>query len=264
VPLRQPPTDGAYDVLADFYDRFTAHHDYELWLEGLLRIASAHGLRGTRALDAGCGTGKSTEPLLRRGFDVVGCDRSGAMLEVASAKLAGAVELHAADLRRLPTLGAFDLITCLDDVVNYLTGPGELSRALAGLARNLAPGGLLIFDANTLATYEGFFRATEVVEDSESVLVWRGLAEAPFGPGDLARARLDIFARHNGGWTRAASHHEQRHHPEAVVRRAIEESGMRCVAVYGQDPEVNFEATLDELRDSKAIYLVAPDAPEGR
>ena len=60
----------AYDALAPFYDRFTAHHDYELWTSGLLRLARTHGFAGTRVLDAACGTGKSFLPLLERGFEV--------------------------------------------------------------------------------------------------------------------------------------------------------------------------------------------------
>src|ERR687897_3655955 len=90
---------AAYETLAPFYDRFTAHHDYELWTGGLLGLARAHGLTGNRVLDAGCGTGKSFLPLLDRGFEVTGCDQSPAMLELAAEKAAGRVTLHLSDLR---------------------------------------------------------------------------------------------------------------------------------------------------------------------
>src|SRR5918995_6853226 len=150
----------AYDALAPFYDRFTAHHDYELWTGGLLRLAGAHGLSGTRVLDAGCGTGKSFLPLLERGFEVTACDHSAAMLELATEKAAGRVTLHLSDLRALERIGEFDLITCLDDVANYITEPEDLSAALAALAVNLRPGGVLVFDANTIATYRCFFSET--------------------------------------------------------------------------------------------------------
>jgi SAM-dependent methyltransferase len=244
-----------YDVLADHYDRFTAHHDYELWMGRLLGLARANGLRGVRALDAGCGTGKSIEPLLRRGFEVTGCDLSQGMLDVAAVKLGARVALRRCDLRSLPELGCFDLVTCLDDVLNYLTDPAALGGALAGLRRNMAPGGLLLFDANTLATYRGFFRATEVVEGEASVLIWRGEAPVELGPGELARARLDIFERRDGRWVRSTSHHEQRHHPEQLVRAAIEGAGLSLLGVWGQDPAVNLDPRVDELRHTKAIYL---------
>jgi SAM-dependent methyltransferase len=247
---------AAYDAFAPFYDRFTAHHDYELWTGGLLRLAYRHGLTGKRLLDAGCGTGKSFLPLLERGFEVTACDQSPAMLEVAASKAADAVELHCRDLRELGPLGEFDLITCLDDVVNYVTEPDELGAALSGLARNLRPGGLLLFDANTLATYRTFFRETVVVEEPGLVMVWRGLAGEDFPAGGLACATLDAFSEGDAGWYRATSHHEQRHHPRQSVDRCVGGAALRCLGVYGQDPAVNFDGELDELRHSKAVYVL--------
>jgi SAM-dependent methyltransferase len=249
------PPAGAYEAFAPFYDRFTAHHDYELWVSGLLRVARQHGFTGTRALDAACGTGKSFLPLLDRGFEVTACDRSQPMLDVAAAKVDGHVPLHRQDLRELRELGEFDLVTCLDDVANYLTSPDDLEAALGGLARNLRPGGMLVFDANTIATYRGFFRETAVVEEAGLLMVWRGLADESFGAGDLAAAALDIFCEHGDGWSRTTSFHEQRHHPQPVVMACIEGAGLRLVAVYGQDPAVRFETEVDERRHSKTIYL---------
>jgi SAM-dependent methyltransferase len=178
------------------------------------------------------------------------------MLEVAASKLdRRQVTLHCRDLRALDPIGEFDLITCLDDVANYLTEPEELTAALAGLAANLRPGGLLLFDANTIGTYRSFFRETAVVEEPRLMMVWRGLVEDQFGPGGLARAALDIFWKTRDGWSRTTSRHDQRHHPRETVARCIERAGLRCVAVYGQDPAVNFDTEVDELRHSKAIYL---------
>jgi SAM-dependent methyltransferase len=245
----------AYDALAPFYDRFTAHHDYELWTGGLLGLARAHGLTGNRVLDAGCGTGKSFIPLLEGGFEVTACDQCPGMLEIAASKVGARVVLHRRDLRDLAPIGEFDLITCLDDVANYLTDPGDLTAALAGLAENLRPGGLLLFDANTVASYRDFFGATVVVEEEGLMMVWRGLADDRFGAGGLARAALDIFSESRGSWSRTTSNHEQRHHPRETIERCIESAGLRRVAVYGQDPAVNFEPQVDELRHSKAIYL---------
>lgn len=247
---------AAYDTLAPYYDRFTAHHDYELWIGGLLGLAYEHGLTGRRALDAGCGTGKSFLPLLERGFEVTACDQSAAMLDLADSKTGGRVALHCRDLRDLEPIGEFDLITCLDDVANYVTEPADLTAALAGLGENLRAGGVLVFDTNTLATYRGFFSETVVLENERLMMIWRGLADARFGPEELARATLDIFGESEGCWSRRTSDHHQRHHPQETIDRCVESAGLRCLAVYGQDPAVNFETEVDELRHTKAIYLV--------
>jgi SAM-dependent methyltransferase len=251
----------AYAALADHYDVFTAHHDYELWIGRLLRLARVHGLSGERVLDVGCGTGKSFLPLLDRDYAVVGCDLSQPMLEIAATKVGGGVPLHCVDARQLPVLGEFDLVTCLDDVVNYLTDPGALTAAFGGIARNLNPGGLVIFDTNTLATYRGFFRETIVVETPDSMLIWRGLATEAFSLAGLARARVDIFSRGPQEWVRAVSAHEQRHHPDHVIRGALDAAGLRCLAVYAQDPAVNFDRRVDERTHTKSIYLATTADP---
>ena len=64
----------AYERLAPVYDRFTADYDHDGWVARLLELARRHGLRGWRVLDIGCGTGKSFEPLVERGFEVTACD----------------------------------------------------------------------------------------------------------------------------------------------------------------------------------------------
>jgi SAM-dependent methyltransferase len=251
----EDPAVLAYDALAPVYDSFTAHHDYELWVGRLLELASDHGLAGVRALDAGCGTGKSFLPLLERGFNVTACDQSPAMLALAVSKVGTRVRIHCRDLRRLEVVGEFDLITCLDDVANHLMDAGELAAALAGLAANLRPGGVLLFDVNTVATYRTFFRETTVIEEPGLVLVWRGLVGEGFEPGDRGCGQLDSFTETDGGWARTSSLHEQRHHGRALVESCLRRAGLRCVGVYGQDPHVHLEPGVDELRHSKAIYV---------
>src|SRR5829696_4235844 len=143
----------AYAVLAPAYDLLTAEYAYGPWLAAIERLARRHGLSGRRLLDVGCGTGKSFLPLLDRGFDVCACDISPEMVAEAEHKAGGRAAVHVADMRRLPVLGAFDLITCLDDGINHLLDRDEVADALSGLRENLAPGGLLVFDVNTLAAY---------------------------------------------------------------------------------------------------------------
>src|SRR5687767_12453901 len=109
------PALDCYERLAPFYDAFSADYNHETWLERLLGLAARHGLAGSRVLDVACGTGKSAEPLARRGWDVRACDLSPGMVGVARDRLAGRGEAFVADMRALPEGPPADLVTCLDD-----------------------------------------------------------------------------------------------------------------------------------------------------
>src|SRR5215216_7107442 len=94
-----------YDVLAPAYDVLTAGHAHDAWLRAIERLALAHGLRGRRLLDVACGTGKSFEPLLRRGYEVTACDGSPAMVAHARARAGATARVEVADMRALPVFG---------------------------------------------------------------------------------------------------------------------------------------------------------------
>jgi ubiquinone/menaquinone biosynthesis C-methylase UbiE len=77
----------AYDAYASAYDAFNRGYMYERWTGRLLGKAEEAGLRGSRLLDIGCGTGLSSIPMVGRGWQVTACDISPRMLEVARTKI---------------------------------------------------------------------------------------------------------------------------------------------------------------------------------
>ena len=247
----------AYDTFARFYDRFTHEHDYAAWTLTLERLALAAGLRGRALLDVACGTGKSFLPFLERGYGVTACDISPGMLAVAASKAGERVRLEQEDMRGLPVLGAFDLITCLDDSLNYLLSDAELEAALTGIRRNLAPGGVAVFDANALSTYRGFFASLSVLPAEDLVLVWRGEASPDAQPGAHVRATVEALTRDgDGGWSAETHTHLQRHHPEPAVRAAVAAAGLRVAGHHGMTTDGAIHEGFDELEHSKAIYVL--------
>jgi SAM-dependent methyltransferase len=250
-----------YDAFAPHYDAFTAHHDYDAWTANLERLAVAAGLRGRRLLDVACGTGKSFLPFLDRGYDVTACDVSPRMLAIAEAKAGGRSRLECHDMRRLPVLGAFDLVTCLDDSVNYLLSDAELEAALGGIRRNLAPGGVAVLDANSLWMYRGFFASLTVLPADDLVLVWRGESSPEARPGAAVSATVEALGRRDDGtWTSEAHTHRQRHHPEPALRRAAVAAGLRVAARHGMTTDGAIHDTFGETEHSKALYVLTAAA----
>lgn len=107
----------------------------------LVEALAAPGGRRT-VLDAGCGTGRVAVELARRGFDVVGVDVDGSMLDQARAK-DPAVPWVEADLATLDLGRPFDLVVSAGNVMIFLE-PGTEAAVVARLAAHLAPDGLLV------------------------------------------------------------------------------------------------------------------------
>ena len=253
VPSGSQWAEQAYEAIAPVYDDFTAHHDYELWLGNVLPKARYHGLCGRRLLDVGCGTGKSFLPMLARGWEVTACDISPSMLELARVKAGDAVRLSVADMRKLPEYGEFDLVWALDDAVNYLLSGEELGKALSGMRANLAPGGLLLFDVNTLQAYRTFFAEEQRVERGGRQLIWRGQGSAEAAPGSISEAHFEVEA--NGAAEVETHVHRQRHFPESEVRAQLELAGLDCLGVYGHGFDAVPKQPVEELVHSKVVYI---------
>jgi SAM-dependent methyltransferase len=246
-------TRAAYDALAPVYDGLTAHHDYERWLTQLLGLAHHHGLAGNRVLDVACGTGKSFMPLVRRGYDVTACDLSPAMVAVARRRARGhGVRVSVADMRRLPVLcERADLVTCLDDAVNYLHDPVELRAALAGMRANLRAGGLLVFDVNTLGTYRSVF--------CEGVR-WGDGTHRYGSAGEPRRVQAGaLFATTLRAWRDstlvAESRQVQRHHGAAELQRALRDVDLEPLGLYGSAADGSHEVPPDEQRHVKFVAV---------
>lgn len=116
---------------------------YSLVARDLPSILEAH-CQGRRALDFGCGAGRSTRLLRTLGFDAVGIDVAASMVEQAR-KLDPDHDyrvIEDGDFSELPA-HSFDLIFACFPFDN-IPGAGKKAELLSGLRGLLAPGGVLV------------------------------------------------------------------------------------------------------------------------
>ena len=251
----------AYDHFASAYDEANAQNDYEAWLgKAMLPELEKHGLRKGWVLDVGCGTGRAFDPLLERGWRIVGSDLSAGMLAEAERKFGSGIELINADARELPPIrptpehpdeGAFELVLLLNDVVNYLTEDGDLEKALAGVRRNLdRDQGLAAFDINSIELYRASFSSGVFEGMSERGVQWRGLSDE-VEPGGVFEAELS-------GAGMETHRHRQRHWTFEQVEAALSASGLRCLAVLGleeKDGQILLSEPADEAQHYKIVFI---------
>lgn len=147
-------TDHWFEPLADHmgmaYDRY-AHTKGTA--QEVDHVVAALGLTlGDRVLDVGCGTGRHSLELARRGIVAHGVDISQRFVDVA-VSAAGAESLEAAtftrgDARQMGFSDEFDAVICLcQGAFGMMTADGDDASVVAGMAAALRPGGRLALSA---------------------------------------------------------------------------------------------------------------------
>ena len=143
MPIDPEPWNAADygDGCSDFYDELYPRLD-EGTLRGLLAWA-----RGGPALDLGAGTGRALLALAARGVDVAGVESSRAMIERLHRKPGGeAIPLVVGDFSECDLGGPYRLVFSLVNTFFLLPEPVLQRRAMANVARSLAPDGVLALE----------------------------------------------------------------------------------------------------------------------
>ena len=126
------------------------------------------GLAGLRFLDIGCGGGILSEPLARRGGDVVGVDPSDSNIAAArqhAAQSGLTIDYRCASAEKLADAGeSFDVVLAME-VVEHVADVRLFVEIAAGMVR---PGGLL-FVATLNRTMKSFALA---IVGAEYILRW--------------------------------------------------------------------------------------------
>jgi SAM-dependent methyltransferase len=137
-------------------------------LVSLIRLAP-----GARVLDVGCGIGRHSLELARRGFRVTGVDRTPAYLEQARAA-AKAESLDAefveGDMRALDYDGGYDAVLSLFTSFGFFEDQEDDRRTARGMCAALRPGGRLALDTAGKEILARIFRERDWHEE-DGILV---------------------------------------------------------------------------------------------
>jgi ubiquinone/menaquinone biosynthesis C-methylase UbiE len=176
-------------------ETFRAERDH-FWFKGFRRFIAPlvdqalAGRPDARLLDCGCGTGTNLDTFRTRA-DAFGFDLTPGGLRYA--RTHGGLRVARASITDVPFASAtFDVVTSFD-VLQCLTEAQE-TRALAGMARVLKPGGALILNLAALELLRGSHSVlAEEVRRYTKPLVRQALARAGLVPERITYTNFSLF-----------------------------------------------------------------------
>ena len=222
-----------YERFAQFYDELTSDIDYEQRAEYFEQLFDRHRLRPKIVLDLACGTGSLSVELARRGYEVIGVDRSPEMLAVASGK-AGNIQADVLficqGMSELDLYGTVDAAICHLDGINHLSSADEVLSVFKKVSLFLNDGGLFIFDLNTPYKIENILGNNTFVYDYEGVYcVWQNSYRPKSG---ICRFDLTFFEPTGDHYRRYDEHFAEKAYDPAGVKGLLREAGLSVIAEY--------------------------------
>ena len=223
----------AYDALASRYDALTGDVQYEKRADFIEKLFHRSRIPVHTVLDLACGTGTMTWILTARGYELIAVDNSEDMLAAAMSK-SGAAEgiapifLHQS-MPKLDLYGTVDAAVCCLDSLNYLTRPADVQRTFQRLHLFIAPGGLLVFDVNTVEKLSALDGQVFLDETEDTYCVWR----TEYCRG-LCTYFVDLFRlQPDGAWNRQWEIHRQRAYTVEELTAWLKAAGFGDIRTYG-------------------------------
>ena len=245
-----------YDLIAPVYDKINSEIDYAAWADFIEKIIkNEYKNRAELVLDLGCGTGKMTLELARRGYDMTAVDYSPEMLNIArdeaeKLSLDKNILFLNQDMTGFELYGTVDVtVSCLD-CINHLTTKKSLLECLSLVHNYLMPDGLFIFDVNGKYKFENIYSDRAYVsEEDGQVCIWQNYYNKKT---KICNFYITLFAEEkDGSYTRFDEEQKERMYSLSELRTSLQKTGFEFIGAYS-----DFEFT-DATDENERIYIVA-------
>ena len=242
----------AYTGFAEVYDVFQDNVPYEEWCSYVTGLLKEYQVMDGLVLDLGCGTGSLTGLMARSGYDMIGIDNSGEMLQIAMNKrnASGLDILYLLqDMRGFELYGTVKAVISICDSMNYIMEYQELVEVFRLVNNYLDPKGVFIFDLNTEYKYRDLLADNTFAEDrEESSFIWNNFYDEE---DKVNEYDLTLFVKEGELYRKFEETHYQRAYGLDQIQQAIRDGGMEFVAAYDA-------CTRNPVQqDSERIYVIA-------
>lgn len=243
-----------YDSFAEAYDQIMCSVDYDGWADYVEMLLKKHAKRPVTfsVIDLACGTGNSTLPFARRGYDTVGIDISEKMLKRARDKAEHQslpARFYQQDLRKLELPWEFDLALLFQDGLNYILSEAELYEVFHDVYSILKSHGLFIFDLTRPGLRCTDKRGSTSVAELDDLIM---IMESSYDDDqDLWSASLTVFQyARDDFYKKYREEHLEKDHDPKMVADLLDQAGFTVLAVY---PSFSFEPASSS--DQKLTFV---------
>lgn len=228
----------AYTDFACVYDTLMDNTPYEQWCEQVTAILQRYGITRDLVLDLGCGTGTLTELLAKKGYDMIGVDVSGEMLERAIEKRekSGLPILYLLqDMREFELYGTVKAVVSVCDSLNYLLEDEDVVETFRLVNNYLDPEGLFIFDFNTVHKYRDVIGDTTIAENrDECSFIWENFYHEE---ERINEYEVTFFVKEGGLFRRFEETHYQKGYTAEEMKAFLEEAGLEFISMHDSDTQ---------------------------
>ena len=242
-----------YETFAFYYDSLTQNVNYDERAEYFDRLIQTflHS-SGNVLLDLACGTGTMSEKMTKRGYDVIGVDYSDSMLNQALEKKLEkglSIQYVMQDMRELELYGTVDATICTLDSLNHLPSLADVTRVFQRVFDATEPGGVFLFDMNTLYKHRKILGNEIYLYETEDVYcVWENELQ---DDQCTVLITLQIFSQlENGLYRRKTEYITERAYASEQIQEALKKVGFHVLGIYHAD-------TLEPLKEDSQRMVVA-------
>ncbi len=223
-----------YMDFAYIYDSLTKDVEYKLTADYIEKIFEKYSPQKPEIiLDLACGTGTMCNILSDRGYDMIGVDSSYDMLNVAMEKKGDRNILYLnQDASDFELYGTVDAIVCLLDSLNYITDEEDLKNVFKWAHNYLNPGGLFIFDVNTLYKFDTVLSDNTYTFDTDDIYyVWENDFDKDSAMLDMY---LTFFVKDGDTYTRFDEQHTEKYHSDKTLDKFISLFSFEKIGIFDE------------------------------
>lgn len=238
-----------YSDFSFYYDGLTKNVEYKKRAEFFDSLIQKHCTSGGKYIvDLACGTGSLSEEMFKLGYDVSGIDLSEEMLNVALDKKYDSgfdIQYICQDMTEFELYGNADAIICALDSINHLSSKEDMEKTINRAFLFTEPGGLFIFDANTVHKHRDVLSDNCFIYENDQVFcAWQNNY---FEENNRVDITLDFFEKsEKGKYSRYTDSFSEITFDTETYLKMINDAGFEIVGTF--DDDMKDPASLESER----------------